>query len=293
MTSPATSSEPPRPLLDRSRRARGSPWPATTRSLPGRRRTSRPGTRSAGPPSGSVELEPISPIFLLGPLGLTVLRRPRAPYWWSLCRHRTPRRRSWTRWRGSARAGGICWRWPSTTRHTAGARPSRGRGGRGVPMERKRPTIGAPRVPTWPERGSARATRPRVDHRSVIRRPVRPWRRPAVAWSLRHGDSRFAGDEATDPGSSVCGREVPLAGLPGLRLPASASNSDASVPGRAAPRRNVLGSVVGVRPHGVRITGVGPTPRNACIARWPRGRARLPWLPGVRHPSPWVRQGPL
>jgi hypothetical protein len=132
MTSPATSSEPPRPLLDRSRRARGSPWPATTRSLPGRRRTSRPGTRSAGPPSGSVELEPISPIFLLGPLGLTVLRRPRAPYWWSLCRHRTPRRRSWTRWRGSARAGGICWRWPSTTRHTAGARPGRGRGGRGV-----------------------------------------------------------------------------------------------------------------------------------------------------------------
>jgi hypothetical protein len=88
-------------------------------------------------------------------------------------------------------------------------------------------------------------------------RLVRPWRRPAVASSLRHGASRLSGDQATDPGTSACDHHARLAELPGHRLPSSAPDSDAPVPGRPASPRDVLGSIVRVRPHRVRIAGMG------------------------------------
>ncbi len=132
-------------------------------------------------------------------------------------------------------------------------------------------------------RGRARSGRPHCDRRGVVWWPVRPWRRPTVDSSLRHGASRLAGCQATNPASSACGHRASLARPPGHALPSSAPDSDGSVPGRAASPRDLRGPGGRVRPHGLRIAGVSPTPRDACIARGPRGRARLPGLPRVRH----------
>ena len=137
--------------------------------------------------------------------------------------------------------------------------------------------------PIWPERGNARSGRPHCDRRGVVWWHVRPWRRRTVDSSLRHGASSLAGCQATNPASSACGHRASLARPPGHALPSSAPDSDGSVPGRAASRRDLRGPGGRVRPHGLRIAGVSPTPRDACIARGPRGRARLPGLPRVRH----------
>lgn len=44
----------------------------------------------------------------------------------------------------------------------------------------------------------------------VVGWPVRPWRRPTVDSSLRHGASRLTGCQATDPASSACDQTFPV-----------------------------------------------------------------------------------
>jgi hypothetical protein len=113
----------------------------------------------------------------------------------------------------------------------------------------------------------------------IVRWPLRPWRRPTVDSSLRHGASRLVGRQATNPASSASGHHASLARLPGQRLPSSAPDSDGSVPAGAASPRDLCGPGGRVRPHGSWITGMG--------------RARLPRLLGVRHSGSWLRPGPL
>ena len=137
----------------------------------------------------------------------------------------------------------------------------------------------APRAPNMARAGRRALWPALMRSRGTVGWPLRPWRRPTVDSSLCHGAPTLVGCQATNPASSASSHHASLARLPGHPLPSSAPDADGSVPGGAAPPRDLRGSSGRVRPDGLRIAGLG--------------RARFPGLPRVRHSGPWFPEGPV